>query len=182
MRCWYVSSPGQTDAASLGASAPLSNNYTALIRQHRTECFEWCRKSSSRLPNSASITLGRHFNGRCSFNSFFFSFFFSLNHTTVHMRSSSGLLVESSALGSNCVFLVCEWQQVFTHFALQQMEKIPHNLVLFLQVRVTDGVGSSRLVSAAQIVYHAGFNGPFCLHTSQEVCWLWGGWVRHFSR
>lgn len=59
-------------------------------------------------------------------------------------RSSSGPHVESSAVGTNCIFLASGWQQVFTHFALRQMEKIPHTCVLFLQVRVTNGVVSSR--------------------------------------
>lgn len=90
-----------------------------------------------------------------------------LHHTTVHVRSSPGRLVESSAVASNCVFLASGWQQVFTHFALRQMEKIPHTCVLFLQVRVTNGVVSSR--QSVQIVYHASLNGLFCLHTCNLI-------------
>lgn len=97
-------------------------------------------------------------------------------------RSSSGPLVESSAVGTNCVFLASGWQQVFTHFALRQMEKIPHTCVLFLQVRVTSGVVSSRLGSADRMSrrLERPLLSSYLQSFSQEVCWLWSGWVRLF--
>lgn len=173
MRCWYVSSARQTDALSLGASAPLSNNNTALIRQYHIKCFEWCMKSSSPLLNSVSITLGPHLN------MWLFIWFFSTTRLCT-WDLLLGRVWKVSAVCSNRVFLASGWQTSVYSLCVAANGKNSTRWRFVSSSARDRRVVSSRLGRADRISRR--LQRPLLSSDlpsySREVCWLWSGWVR----